>query len=89
MSTKADPVALMADAIADRIIERLVEFQPAAASKRLLSLKEAGSYMGGKTGDAIRHMVNAGIIPANAVKRFGARRIFIDKIELDKWISAQ
>lgn len=80
----------LADAIAEKVVARLGELMPVGGgTKRLLSLKEAGQYMGGKSDHAIRHMVNTGIIPACVVKRLGTRRIFLDRIELDKWLTAQ
>ena len=86
-TTHADPFDALVNAVAERVLERLGTAQPAA--KRLLSLKEAGECIGGKSASSIRGMINAGTIPADIVKRIGTRRVFLDKIEFDKWISAQ
>lgn len=68
--------------------EELSAIGASAPTNRLFGLKEAGAYIGGLTPDAVRHMVNTRVIPAGAVKKMG-RRIFLDRIELDKWIKAR
>ena len=84
---KLDAMAdAIAEAVADRVLERLGQAAPA---RRLITLKEAGEFIGGKTASSVRSMINAGVFPPSVVKRIGPRRIFLDRIELDKWISAQ
>ena len=77
------------EAIATRVVELLRGDAANAPAKRLLSLKEAGESLGGKTASSVRSMINAGVFPPSVVKRIGQRRIFLDRVELDKWISAQ
>lgn len=79
----------MAEAIAEVVATRVLERLNLGTPKRLLSLKEAGECIGGKTASSVRSMINAGVFPPSVVKRIGPRRIFLDRIELDKWISAQ
>jgi predicted DNA-binding transcriptional regulator AlpA len=87
-AVQSDFIEAVADRVAEKVMERLAEMgRP--ASKRLLSLRETGEYMGGKTARAIAHMVKDGTLPQQLVKRFGERRIFIDRLELDKWIATQ
>jgi hypothetical protein len=75
------------EAVKAAVREVLAEMPAGAPMRRLMSLKESGDYLGGKTAGAVRHMVATGIIPASAVKRFGPRRVFLDRVELDKWIT--
>lgn len=79
----------IAEAVTTRIKEQEDEQPARFFEKRLLNLKESGEYIGGKTASAVRNMIHSGIIPASVVKRPSQRRIFLDKIELDKWINAQ
>ena len=74
----------IAEVVAARVLERL---GAAAGPRRLISLKEAGEFLGGKTASSVRSMINSGVIPASIVKRLGQRRISLDRVELDKWIS--
>lgn len=78
------------DAIAEAVVRKLKDAGSSrVVDKRLLSLKEAGDYLGGKSASAIRHMVTSGAIPSGVVRRLGERRIFLDRIELDRWLQQQ
>jgi hypothetical protein len=85
---KLDALAeAIAEAVAVRVLERLGA--TVAPVKRLITLKEAGECLGGKTAGSVRSMINSGVIPTSVVKRIGQRCIFLDHVEFDKWISAQ
>ena len=75
------------DSLAERVALRLraeLEQKEALTPKvqpRLLSLEQAGQYLG-RSRQAVEHMVRSGRLPA--VK--ADRRVFLDRADLDEWI---
>jgi len=70
----------LADAIAERVFQRLEEAQGRQKS-RLLDVPAAAEYLS-RTPSAIRHMIAKGILPA--VRRDG--RVYLDRQDLDTWV---
>jgi len=68
-----------ADAIADRVVERLSGRQ--RVGQRLLSVEEAARYLG-RTKEAVQHLIAAGTLPT---VRFD-RRVYLDIEDLDRLI---
>jgi excisionase family DNA binding protein len=74
-----DPLATM---IAEIVIARLESrLAPASQPRRLLTVREAGEYLG-RTADSIRHLVAAGKLP---VVRLDSR-VFLDRVDLARLI---
>ncbi len=75
------------DSLAEKVAVRLragMEQRGALPPKvqpRLLSLEQAGQYLG-RSRQAVEHMVRSGRLPA--VK--ADRRVFLDRADLDEWI---
>jgi excisionase family DNA binding protein len=70
----------LADAIAERVLQRLL----AALDKdkcRLLDVSAAAAYIG-RTPSALRHLIAKGTIPS--VRRDG--RVQLDRADLDNWL---
>lgn len=80
-----DLIATFADMVAERLAEKIGGPRPAqAATKvapRLMSIEEAAVYLG-RTKHSLQHLINQRRIP---FVRDG-RRIFLDTLELDRWI---
>jgi hypothetical protein len=70
----------LADAIAERVFERLKAAQEQQKS-RLLDVPAAAEYIG-RTPAALRHMIAKGIVPH--VRRDG--RVQLDRCDLDAWV---
>ena len=70
----------LADAIAERVFQRLSQSQEKHVC-RLLSVGEAARYIG-RTPSAMRHMIAKGMVPC--VRRDG--RVYLDRPDLDGWI---
>ena len=70
----------LADAIAERVFQRLAAAQEQRQS-RLLAVPEAAAYIG-RTPSALRHMIAKSILPC--VRRDG--RVQLDRQDLDQWI---
>lgn len=68
-----------ADAVAGRIADRRTVPGP-----RLLSVAQAAEYLG-RTLDAVKHLIAEGSLP---VVR-SDRRVFLDRLDLDRWIEEQ
>ena len=58
-----------------------------SADKKLLSIKDAGGYLG-RSSNTISNMIASGEIPPHVLRHF-SNRTFLLKSELDKWIEAQ
>ena len=71
----------LADRISSRLAERLPSVSGGATQARLLTVQQAATYLG-RTKTAVQHMVASGSLP---VVRHD-RRVFLDRIDLDKWI---
>lgn len=76
MSTGNVGLDALADAIAERVIERLRD-----GSDRLMTIPEAAKYLG-RSPKSVRHLIASGVLPA---VREG-RSIHLDRRELDRWI---
>jgi hypothetical protein len=70
----------LADAIAERVFQRLLAVQEHKKG-RLLDVPAAAEYIG-RTPSALRHMIAKGIVPC--VRRDG--RVQLDRQDLDRWI---
>jgi excisionase family DNA binding protein len=70
----------LADAIAERVFQRLEEAQGRQKS-RLMDVPAAAEYLS-RTPSAIRHMIAKGIL--TAVRRDG--RVYLDRQDLDAWV---
>jgi excisionase family DNA binding protein len=68
------------EAIAEAVARRL-ENETRRPAKRLLSLQEAGAYIG-RSARAVRALIAARAFPAIEADR----RVFIDRQDLDAWI---
>ena len=75
-------VAALATAIAARINPQIQRHNGAAVN-RLLSVKEAATYIG-RTEQALQHLIHQREI---VVVRKG-RRVHLDRSDLDRWIEA-
>jgi excisionase family DNA binding protein len=72
----------LADAVADRVAERLAQATNGSAIRpRLLSIEQGAAYLG-RSEEAMRHLIQAGKIPTVRADR----RIYIDIVDLDRWI---
>ena len=70
----------LADAIAERVLQRLQAAQKHEGN-RLLDVSGAAEYLS-RTPSAIRHMIAKGTLPA--VRRDG--RVYLDRQDLDTWV---
>jgi excisionase family DNA binding protein len=77
MSTGNSGLDLLADAIAGRVMARMLADKP----EPLLTVEEAAKYLG-RSARAVRHLIATGSLP---VVREG-RSIRLDRRELDRWI---
>lgn len=78
----------LAEAVADRVAQRLKMAAPEPVSdRRLLDIRSAAVYLS-RSQSTIRHMITAGDLPPSTVKRIG-RRVFLMRTELDRWLEAQ
>ena len=76
------------ETLTDQIAEKLAtKMSQATANKKLLSIKDAGGYLG-RSPNTIRNMIATGEIPPHVLRHF-SNRTFLLKSELDKWIEAQ
>jgi excisionase family DNA binding protein len=71
----------LADAVAAKVIAQIANSHPSQG--RLMTVADAASYLG-RSKQAIYHLIHSGAIP---IKRQGTR-VFIDRVELNKWIDA-
>ncbi|HWQ54111.1 MAG TPA: helix-turn-helix domain-containing protein [Bryobacteraceae bacterium] len=69
----------LADAVAQRVVAQMAA--TSGTKRRLMTVAEAAEYIG-RSKQAVYHLIHAGTIPT---KRQGAR-VFIDRVELDRWI---
>ena len=76
-------MATLADAVADRVAERLAQTGNGggAIRPRLLTIEQSAAYLG-RTEEAMRHLIQAGKIPTVRADR----RIYLDIVDLDRWI---
>ena len=72
----------------DRLLELLAERLAAKLSQdpsrlypRLLTIEQAAIYLG-RTREAVQHLVSSGKVPTVRADR----RVFLDRLDLDKWI---
>jgi excisionase family DNA binding protein len=79
-STGNDGLDLLADAIAERVFQRLSAAHEHSRT-RLLDVPAAAEYIG-RTPSALRHLIAKGAIPC--VRRDG--RVQIDRQDLDTWL---
>ena len=70
----------LADAIAERVLQRLISALEKNHS-RLLDVSAAAAYIG-RTPSALRHLIAKGAIPS--VRRDG--RVQLDRQDLDNWL---
>ena len=80
----SDPLTMLAELVAEvaALRERVEELERADTSKRWLTAREAGEYLG--CGDrAVYQRIRRGRIPAGAVKHSG-RSVVIDRKALDR-----
>lgn len=83
MSAAPDIGAWLADAIAERLLERLHGAAPSSTTPpELLTLEDAGKLMG-RTKDAMRSLTRSGEIP---IIRCG-RVIHIARKDIERWIA--
>ena len=80
MTTGNNGLDALADAIAQRVIERLSAAQE-QKDTRLLDVAAAAKYIG-RTPAALRHMIAKGTVPH--VRRDG--RVQLDRCDLDSWV---
>lgn len=78
MSTGNQGLDALADAIADRVIERMKQSD---SGNRLFDVPAAARYLG-STPAAVRGLIAKGSLPC---ARRG-RRVFCDRADLDRWI---
>jgi excisionase family DNA binding protein len=71
------------DALADRVAAKVAERtqQGAPVKPRLLSVEQAAVYIG-RTKEAVQHMIASAKLPTVRTDR----RVFIDVLDLDRWI---
>lgn len=79
-STGNQALDALADAIAERVYQRLIAAQERNKS-RLLDVSTAAEYIG-RTPSALRHLIAKGTIPC--VRRDG--RVQLDRQDLDNWL---
>jgi excisionase family DNA binding protein len=72
----------------DRLLEMLAEKLAAKLSQepshlypRLMTVEQAATYLG-RTREAVQHLVSSGKVPTVRADR----RVFLDRVDLDKWI---
>lgn len=70
----------LADAIAERVLQRLLAAQK-HEENRLLDVPAAAKHIG-RTASAVRHLIAKGTL--TAVRRDG--RVFLDRQDLDTWV---
>ncbi len=80
MSTGNIGLDALADAIAERVYERL-EARKQRAEKRLFTVAEAAQYIG-RSEKSVRHLIAAG----NLVATRRDNRVMLDRQNLDRWI---
>ena len=73
----------LADRVSSKLAERVPSVSGGASQARLLTVQQAATYLG-RTKAAVQHMVANGSLP---VVRHD-RRVFLDRLDLDKWIDA-
>jgi excisionase family DNA binding protein len=56
---------------------------PVSATKRLLTMEQAGEYLG-RSRESMQHLVSSGKLPTVR----SDRRVFLDLKDLDEWIEA-
>jgi excisionase family DNA binding protein len=73
------------DALAEKVAARLrgQVAGPAAVTPRLLTVEEAGRYLG-RSKESVQHLVAGGKVPTVR----SDRRVFLDVRDLDAWIEA-
>lgn len=80
MSTGNPGLDALADAIAERVLERMKAEQQ-REGKRLFTVAEAATYIG-RSPAAVRHLIAEGVL--HPVRR--DNRVFLDRADLDRWI---
>jgi len=73
-------VSAIADAVAERVVDRLTATQQQKKG-RLLDVSEAAEYIG-RTQSALRHMIAKGVIPCFSLDV----PVQLDRSDLDTWI---
>ena len=66
--------------LAEKLATRLSQ-EPGRLYPRLLTIDQAAIYVG-RTREALQHLASSGKIPTVRA----ARRVFLDRLDLDKWI---
>jgi excisionase family DNA binding protein len=66
--------------LAAKLASELSE-EPSRLPPRLLTVDQAAVYLG-RTREAVQHLVSSGKIPTVRTDR----RVFLDRLDLDKWI---
>jgi excisionase family DNA binding protein len=76
-------LSALANAVADKVAQRLPATSSPSIQPRLLSVEQAATYIG-RSKAAVQHMIATKRLP---VVRDG-HRVFLDIRELDRWIEA-
>ncbi len=66
--------------LAERLATRLSQ-DPSRLYPRLLTIDQAAVYLG-RTREAVQHLASSGKVPTVRADR----RVFLDRVDLDKWI---
>jgi excisionase family DNA binding protein len=84
----ADTRSLLLEQLLDLVVDKLAERLAALLSQnpgqlrpRLMTIEQAAIYLG-RTEEAIQHLVSVGKVPTVRADR----RVFLDRVDLDKWI---
>ena len=80
----SEPNTLSFDALLEILAEKLANrltHEPSRLLPRLLTIEQAAAYVG-RTREAMQHLSSSGKIPTVRADR----RIFLDRLDLDKWI---
>jgi excisionase family DNA binding protein len=75
---------LLLDALAERLAARILAKLgdgPVAMTKRLLTIEQAGEYLG-RSRESMQHLVSSGKLPTVR----SDRRVFLDLKDLEGWI---
>ena len=80
-----DLLDVLAERVAEKVSKRLAVSKGTELRARLLTIKQAGAYIG-RSPKAVEHLVRSGKI--RRVDVGGDRRVFIDRVELDQLIES-
>ena len=68
------------EVLAEKLANKLSQ-EPSRLYPRLLTLDQAAVYLG-RTREALQHLASSGKVPTVRADR----RVFLDRLDLDKWI---